>query len=261
MSYLSLFKTCATTWFMRDFAYKYDFFIKTLAVVFSDIVGPLVALFIYNTTAGLPGWTFYEFLLFQGTLIIVLGLGKTFSSTIPLWVLDAIYEGEFDKYLLKPYSTLLYLMALTVDHYGLAEIGVGVFIVVYSMIQLGISFATISIPAYIILVIAAFFVHLGANIIVASMGFLAVKSEALLYLYQGMTDFARYPLNVYSVGMRFFLTFLFPIAISSFYPAQVLLKGATLKIMLISILPVAIFFTIALITWSTAMKKYRSAGG
>lgn len=261
MKYFKLLTRCVSIWFMKDFAYKYDFFTKVFAVILSDIVGPLVALFIYNSTPGLPGWSFYEFLLFQGTLIIVFGLGKTFAATLSWWVLGAIYDGEFDQYLLKPYPILLYLLTLTVDHYGLAEVAVGVFLVVYSAIQLNISLFTFATLIYILLLIAAFFVHLAANIIVASMGFIAVKSEALIQLYQSLTDFARYPLNVYSFGVRFFLTFLFPIAISSFYPAEVLLKGASLKIILISILPVVAFFGISLLVWNVAMKKYSSAGG
>lgn len=261
MKYFKLLTRCASIWFMKDFAYKYDFFTKVLGVILADIVGPLVALFIYNSTPGLPGWSFYEFLLFQGTLIIVFGLGKTFAATLSWWVLGAIYEGEFDQYLLKPYPILLYLLTLTVDHYGLVEVALGTFLVIYSAIQLNIPLFTISTLLYILLVISAFFVHLGANIIVASMGFIAVKSEALIHLYQSMTDFARYPINIYSFGVRFFLTFLFPIAISSFYPAEVLLRGASLKIILISILPVIAFFGISVLVWNIAMKKYSSAGG
>ena len=261
MKYIKLLTRCISIWFMKDFAYKYDFFTKVIAVIIADIIGPLVALFIYNSTPGLPGWSFYEFLLFQGTLVIVFGLGRTFAATLSWWVLGAIYEGEFDQYLLKPYPILLYLLTLTVDHYGLAEVGVGLFLVIFSALKLGIPLLTINTPIYILLIIAAFFVHLGANIIIAAMGFIAVKSEALIHLYQSLTDFARYPLNVYSFSLRFFLTFLFPIAISSFYPAEVLLRGASLKIMLISIIPVAIFFGISVAVWNIAMKKYSSVGG
>jgi len=261
MKYLRLLTRCVGIWFMRDFAYKYDFFIKTFAVIISDILGPLVALFIYTATAGLPGWSFHEFLLFQGTLIIVFGLGRTFSATLSWWVLYSIYQGEFDQYLLKPYPTLLYLLALTADHYGLAEIAVGISLVVYSAIKLSIPLFALSTLFYILLIFVAFFVHLGANIIISSMGFIAVKSEALLHLYHNLLDFARYPLNVYGVGLRFFLTFLFPVAVSSFYPAEVLLRGVSVKILAISILPVALFFGIALFLWHTAMKQYTSVGG
>ncbi|VVB81484.1 ABC-2 family transporter protein [uncultured archaeon] len=261
MKYTKLITRCAGIWLMRDFAYKYDFFIKTLAVAVYDVLGPLIALFIYSATPGLPGWNFYQFLLFQGTLIIVFGLGRTFSASLAWWTLSAIYLGEFDQYLLKPYPTLLYLMALTVDHYGLVEVAVGTTVVTYSATQLGIPLLTISTLIYIFLIITAFFVHLGSNIIISSMGFLAVKSEALLQLYMNLMDFARYPLNVYGPGLRFFLTFLFPIAVTSFFPAQVLLKGAGIKMLAIAIIPVAIYFTISLLLWNTAMKKYRSAGG
>ncbi|MCX6708874.1 MAG: ABC-2 family transporter protein [Candidatus Woesearchaeota archaeon] len=261
MKYFKLLRRCAGIWIMRDLAYKYDFLIKTISVVFSDLIGPLVTLFIYNTTSGLPGWTFSQLMLFQGTLILVMGLARTSAFTLSWWVLDAINEGEFDQYLLKPYPTLLYLLALTTDHYGIAEIIVGLAIVIHSAMQIGIPFFTLATLAYIILVIAGYFVHLSANIIISSMGFIAVKSEALEFLYSKITDFARYPLNVYGTGIRFALTFLFPIAVSSFYPAQALISGVTAKMLLITLLPVAAFFIASLMLWRHAIKSYSSAGG
>jgi ABC-2 type transport system permease protein len=88
-----------------------------------------------------------------------------------------------------------------------------------------------------------------------------VRSEALINLYYKISDFVRYPLNVYAVGIQFALTFLFPLAVSSFYPAEVLLRGATPKILLSVLIPVVIFTVISFWLWNFAMKKYTSAGG
>lgn len=261
MKYLKLITRAASIWMSRDFAYKGDFFIKIFALIIADMVGPLTAFFLYQSTWGIPGWSFEQFLLFQGTLIIVFGLARTFTSTFPWWTLNAINEGEFDQYLVKPYSALMYLLALTVDHYGLGEVLVGIILVVYSMVQLGIAIFSFSTLFYVLLIIAAVFVHLGASIMIASMGFIAVKSEALIHLFMRLTDFARYPLTVYGFGLRVFLTFLIPVAVSSFYPAEILLRGVSLKVLFYGFVPVIVFFAISLYIWKIAMRKYTSAGG
>ncbi len=261
MKYLRLLLRAASIWIMRDFAYRSDFFIKLCSTLLADITMPLTTAFIYNATSGIPGWSFDELLLFQGTLIIVFGLVRMFTNNFTWWVLDAVNFGTFDQYLLKPYSAMLYIMALTVDHYGVGEVLAGMLIVGYSMAKLQIAVISLPFFLYVLLIIAGFLVLTSSLIIIASMAFIAVKSEALIYLHNKITDFARYPMNVYGAGVRFVITFLIPIAVSSFFPAEVLLRGFSAKTLAVAFIPAAVFLLCALLLWSVAMKKYTSAGG
>ena len=182
------------------------------------------------------------------------------SAAFSWWVLDAINWGNFDQYLLKPYSALLYIMAVTVDQYGLVEVLAGLIIVVYSMGQLGIAILSFSMLMYLLFVLSGTLVIVSSQIFIASFGFIAVKSEALLHLHSKLQDFARYPLNVYGLGIKFFLIFLFPMAVGSYVPAQILIEGFTPKALLY-LIPVAAYFGASIILWNSAMKKYTSAGG
>jgi ABC-2 type transport system permease protein len=247
-------------WVLRDFAYKGDFFIKAFSTIFSDLIMPITTIFIYASSKGIPGWSLEQLLLFQGTLIMIFGMSRTVSYAFTWWVLDAINWGNFDQYLLKPYSTLLYIMALTVDHYGIAEALAGLLIVIYSMGQLGMSILSFTTLMYIMFAIAGVLVIVSSQILTAAMGFIAVKSEALMHLHSKLTDFARYPLNIYGIGIKFFLVFLFPMAVSSYVPAQVLIQGFRFNFLLY-LIPVMAYFGFALFLWNAAMKKYSSAGG
>ena len=260
MKYLRLLWRCMKIWMLRDFAYKGDFFIKAFSMIFSDLMMPLTTLFIYTSSKGIPGWSLEQLLLFQGTLIMIFGLARTVSYAFSWWVLDAINWGNFDQYLLKPYSALLYIMALTVDHYGITESLAGFIIVIYSMGKLGISVFSLGMLVYLLFMLAGTSVIVASQIMIASMGFIAVKSEALLHLHDKLADFARYPLNVYGLGIKFFLIFLFPMAVSSYVPAQVLIHGFKLNALLY-LIPVAAYFGLSIFLWNTAMKKYSSAGG
>ncbi|MEM4263532.1 MAG: ABC-2 family transporter protein [Candidatus Woesearchaeota archaeon] len=245
----------------REMAYKWNFYLKALACALSDFVGPLLTLLIYSASEGIPGWGFYEFLLFQGTLTLVFGLGHAFVMMMPYEIMQAVRMGEFDKYLVKPFNTLLYSLATSFDMEGLAEVAVGIIIVAFSMFKLGISIFSFNFLAFIVLIIAGFLVQAAAMTLVSALSFIVVNSDALVQLYFKISDFVRYPLNVYNFGIRFFLTFLFPLAISSFYPSIVLLQGATPKVMLTALLPITAFVIASLILWNKAMKNYTSAGG
>ncbi len=245
----------------QERAYKWNFYVKAFASTVADFVGPLLTLLIYSSSEGIPGWGFYEFLLFQGTLILVFGLGHTFTLLFPYDVIRSVREGEFDKYLVKPLNTMLYIFATTFEMEGIPEVLVGMLITGFCMFKLGISVFSLNFLAYVVLIAAAFFAQAAVMVLVSSLSFIVVNSDALMMLYFKISDFIRYPLNVYTVGIKFFLTFMLPLAVASFYPATVLIQGATAKIMAMSIIPVIIFTIVAVLFWNYAMKKYTSAGG
>ena len=151
-----------------EIAYKTNFFIKCFAIVLSDFVGPLLTLIIYSTTLGIPGWSLNEFLLFQGTLILVFGLGHTFTLHFPYEVIHSIREGEFDKYLVKPYNTLLYLLSESFILDGVAEVFVGIAIITYSMIQLGLTVFSVNFALYLLLILAGVLIQAAMMIFISS---------------------------------------------------------------------------------------------
>lgn len=244
-----------------EMVYKWNFYIKGFAMLLSDFIGPLLTIIIYSTTLGIPGWSLHEFFLFQGTLILIFGLGHTFALRLPYEVIHCIREGEFDKYLVKPYNTLLYLVAESFLIDGLPEILAGILVIAYAMIKLGISVFSLDFVLYLVLILAGFFMQISISVLVSAMAFLVVRSEALMNLYFKISDFVRYPISVYAVGIQFVLTFLLPLAVSSFYPATVLLRGASPGLLASVLLPVIVFTTVTVFLWSLAMKKYTSAGG
>ncbi|MDD5178100.1 MAG: ABC-2 family transporter protein [Candidatus Nanoarchaeia archaeon] len=244
-----------------ELAYKWNFIIKSVALVLLSIVTPLVTLLIYSNTSGIPGWGFEEFILFQGTIILVLGVGRFCMLEFPARVIQNIRKGEFEKFLTKPFDPLLYLTFSSVQIEGLAEIATGLALVAWSFIKLNLSIISIGFLLYIFLIILAILFVYSFMILISALAFLFVDSWALFDLFFRFTDLARYPTSVYGAGVRFFITFIFPLAILGNYPAEALTKGISLGLILEIIIPVIIFFIISLFLWKWAMKKYTSAGG
>jgi ABC-2 type transport system permease protein len=139
MKYFTLAAKTAQIYLNKEFAYKANFIIMMLGIVINDLIGPMLALIIYGTTVGIPGWTFEQFLLFQGTLIFVYGTGRALAGDFFWKAFEAINRGEFDKYLLKPYNSWLYLMAMGIDWNGFFEAVLGAIIIIYTMTKLHIS--------------------------------------------------------------------------------------------------------------------------
>lgn len=243
-----------------EMAYKWNFIINIISLISLDFIGPLIALVIYTSTSGIPGWSLYEFLFFQGTLIFVLGVAHLMILGIPIAVVDMVRKGTLDKLLTRPYNVLLYVASSSIDLDGIAEMSVGLFLVIYTSIILNLHFSYL-IFVYIFLVLVACLFQYALSIFISSLSFLFVKSHALLDLIGNLTDFARYPTTIFPGSIRFFITFLFPITISSFYPSEVLLHSLNLTNVISVVLAVIIFFLISLAAWTLGIRKYTSSGG
>ncbi len=260
MNYLKIIWQFVALDLSSELRYKINICMKFLSLIVMDFIGPLIALLIYSKTLGIPGWSLYEFLLFQGTLTLVLGLGHTFAFRFAWEVMDMVRHGEFDKILVKPLKPLNYLISGSFDFPGLAEITAGIVIIVIALINLEIGFTWNYIP-YVMFILLGWLFQLGVAIFIAALAFLVIKSWALFDVWFHLINFARYPSIIFSVGIRFFITFIFPIAIASYYPAAVLLGRLSFIETVLPMVAVIVFFIISIIFWNIAMKKYSSAGG
>jgi ABC-2 type transport system permease protein len=225
-----------------------------------DVLGPLVVFMIYESTPGIPGWTFHEFILFQGTLTFIFGLSHMLFTMIPVQCIDEIRNGTFDKILTKPFKPLTYLTLSSFDLDGVGEVLVGIALVIWAMLKLNLGIG-VNFLFFIMMILLALVFEFSLNVLIASMAFVAVKSWALFDLLSSLQMFGTYPVTIYGPGLQFFLSFILPIAISSFYPSQVLLKGITSVNLTYILVSVAFFLFLSLFLWNIAIKKYTSAGG
>ena len=131
----------------------------------------------------------------------------------------------------------------------------------YSFSKLQIPILSFNFLAFIAILALALLFTYSITIVIASLAFIAVKSFGLFNIFFSIMDIARYPSTIYSYEMRFFISFLFPVAIASSFPALALIKGYALIDLLWMVLPVFGFLIFAWVMWKIAMKRYTSAGG
>jgi ABC-2 type transport system permease protein len=242
-----------------EMAYKWGFFLLLVSLFLGDIIIPIVSMVIYTVSQGIPGWNLAEFVLFQGTLILVIGIWHTFFAGLLGRTISLVQEGTFDRVLLKPFPSLSFLTASSFDPDGLAEIVAGLAIVTWALFQLQL-FSIMLLPYLLIIILAALFEY-SLTIIASALAFVFTKTWRLFDIISLVERFSRYPLDIYTASTKFVLTFLVPAAIASYYPASVLLGKQPLATIVIIIVPIAIFFIFSLWLWKKAIKKYSSAGG
>ncbi|MBU1975970.1 MAG: ABC-2 family transporter protein [Nanoarchaeota archaeon] len=259
MRYLKLWMQYVAIQLAKDMAYKTNFFIKVLSLIIADVIGPIITILLYANTAGIPGWTFEEFILFQGTFILVFGLGHLLFFGVPFEVVHMVREGEFNKILIAPINPLMNVSFRSFDLEGFAEVITGMVLIMWALFR--VDFVLMGMIAYVILIVAAVLFMYSVFVIISSISFIVVKTYALIDLFFKTSDIARYPASIYGSALRFFVSFLFPIAIAAYYPSMSLLRGVSWPWMIQVLAPVTAFFIFALIIWEVGMKRYTASGG
>ena len=213
--YLKLWKRTFELELSSEMAYKTNFLIKSFALLIADLIGPIITMLIYSSSSGIPGWRFEEFILFQGTFILVTGISHAFILTFPVIVVENVREGTFDKILIKPFNPLLYLTFSSIDLEGVAEIITGTFLIAWSLIKLDISIFSVNTVYYAMFLLLALLFLYSAMIIISALAFLVVRSFGLFELLFKFMDVARYPMNIYGFEMKLIFTFLIPLAVKA----------------------------------------------
>lgn len=252
-------------WFKLELAaemtYRFNFFLKTIAFVIFDMFGPILAMVIYNVSKGLPGWTFEEFLLLQGTFILSTGLTLLLFWRFADHIVEEVRWGNYDKDLVKPANPLMLALATGSDLDGLPKTLVGIIVAAYALLKIGWVFNLLHLFAYCVLIIAAVIFLLSLQVIIAAMAFLFVKSYTLMNIFDVLTDIGKNPISVFgSLGSLIF-TFVFPVGLAAFYPASAILgKISLLQVGGVVLIALA-FFGFGVLLWTLGIKKYASAGG
>ena len=243
-----------------ELAYRFNFILKILGYVLFSIMGPIAGLLIYNSSAGIPGWSFEEFLLLLGTFTAAIGIDNTFFAPMTWRTIEKIQWGVYDTDLIRPMCPL----ALAINRFnpdGLPDVAVGFILINFALIKMGWIFNVVNLASYLFLLGLAVLFLFSLDIAVTALAFLVVKSWVLLNILDEIVSIGKTPISIFGpIGILLF-TFIFPVGLAAFYPASALLgQLPTFKIVELAIVALA-FFTFSALLWNAAIKKYTSAGG
>jgi len=211
------------------------------------------------------GWDFGQVAFLYGLWM----LGHAFHNTFFFTVGDVpnlIREGRFDRFLVRPLDPLF--QALTVpqgmfpDELVLAFVFFA-FATAYSGVRVDLAFL-LYVP---LVMLGGALIEFGIQLAVASAAFWVVRIDTLRWVVMELEqDFSRYPISIYSRGVRFFLSFVFPFAFMNYFPATYLLhksEGALAlapQIGLLTPLVGAAWTALAYAFWRVAVNRYQGTG-
>lgn len=181
-------------------------------------IGVLLASF-----GAIGGWGAEEILLLIGIRMMAHAVyGVVFHETIVSDVV--IYQGEFDRYLLRPVNPFLQLLT---RRFNLQQVGDLVLAVVVFSIAVGRAPVDWAIGSGLFVaaaIVGGALIEAAFQTARAGLSFRMRSTESLV----GVTDdvigtYCNYPMHIFGLGGLVAFTILIPIAFVSYYPAAVLL--------------------------------------
>lgn len=274
-SYYRVFATFVRNSLVRDMSFRSNFWIESFAStswVFMNL-GFYLLIFQYTKQIGPDsGWGKFEFFVFLATTMFVNSIVQAFFMPNMQEFSELIRTGGLDFALLKPIDTQFLISLQRVEWSTLSNFFVGFVLLCVSLWKLTSRAVDPLVISPLSYVLYPFYLLCGVVILYSLMISLAATSiwlgrnQTLYNFWFYITNFSRYPMEIYSgtfgTPLRWFFTFLIPVLVVVNVPAAVMAKPLADSGW---ILPVfAIFATFVSVTASRwvfrkALLSYRSA--
>lgn len=240
---------------------KVNFFIGFFCFLTTQATGLAFLYLVFQQIPTLKGWTYYELLFIYGFAQLPRGIDHLLTDNLWMLGMRIILRGDFDRYLLRPINPLFHLISETFQPDAFGEIVVGIVITAVAAIKLDIKITFINILLFIVFVLAGTIIYTSIKLFFASLAFWIKNSYPIMNLAYALSDFAKYPNQIYSRFMQGIISIIIPFAFTAFIPASYFTGQTSLILALFGTIGIAVVsFFIAYSVWLYGMKIYESAG-
>lgn len=181
-------------------------------------------------------------------------LGQIFFRGI-YWYRNDILSGNFDFTLTKPLNPLFQVLVSHTDWLDLPPLILTIIFLVVKLPQ--VSWQELLI--FSIMGLIAMVLITAVHVFVAAIGVLTTEVDHAIWIFRDLSQMARFPTDIYIAGVRFFLTFIIPIALIFTFPAKAVLGLLSLPLFLSAILGTVGFYYLVIKFWHYSLKQYASA--
>jgi len=242
-------------------SYRGDFFISLATSMAATIFSLGFVVVLFQKATQLAGWRLEEVVFLWGFTQIPYGLFNVISLNLYDFGNNYIIEGKFDRVLLRPVSSLFQVLFETFRIESLQEVATGTFCMWWASHRLGIHWTAGRISALLFFSVCAAIIYVSIFLILSTVSFFWEDRIGVHPPVWNVIAFGRYPLSIYSGVVQFFLCWIIPFGLASFYPS-VRLLGRTVTPEYLPLVPVVavVFLAIAISLWNFGTRQYSSTG-
>lgn len=256
--YLRIYRTFFASSLIREMEFRANFFAKVVQSVGFIAFFLLIVLVIYGNTDSVAGWGRGEAFLLTATVFLIEGLFTMFFRSLHE-IPGQVRLGTLDFVITKPVDTQFWI---STRRFNLEQIGVllsGTAMMAMGIAQSRITPGVLEWLAYVTLLIAALAMYYAFTLAMMTTGVWLVRVDNLWVLTENVATIARYPLDIYALGVQRLFLFVFPLAFLGTVPVRQLTRGFDPAMVGLGLLWAVVGLALARGFWRYALGHYTSA--
>ena len=257
----SVYKKFFAMYMKSRLIYKADFVLGFTSQLINLVFSVAFLSLLFTQVESIQGWSFNEILLLAGFSGLILNLHHIFFFAPYRLGEDYIISGRMDRYFVRPLNMLFQVFARYIADDNISKVLANIAIVVYAWNQLALSIAPVKIVYGLLAIISGVMVLGSIFVTFGTTAFWTGRSQAIFWLFFRISDFRRYPYNIFSQPIRIILVTIVPIAFTSFFPTTFLLGMPEWRPWQIATLIVGpVMYFLAYQFWKLGLSNYSSTG-
>lgn len=239
-------------------AYRLDFIFLIVDYFVFPVVNFAVITIIYTVSSGIAGWDYYQAVFLIGLIGLVRNIIR--YAVYPNGLVRAMQQGTIDGMLTRPYSYLV----MVISNFGsktcigaiLSSMGIMLFALPHIDFTLASGLAFLAMVAVGTAALVLFFLLL----ILVSYKYFSGGSW-VNWLLNTILNANEYPLSIYGVVGTMLFTFVLPVSLAVYFPAEVLLGFAGLQYMVGAVALASVMALAFYRAFYRMFMSYASGGG
>jgi ABC-2 type transport system permease protein len=262
--HLSLLAAAVRLQYLSWLQYRADYSAGLLTVVIEQVVTLTLFWVIFSNVATVAGWSLGAMLMIYGFTRIAFGIADTFTEN--LWFVGELARsGELMDYRFRPLGVLFQLLCERIWFERLASCIVGAAILGYGSFAAGFDWTPLGLLQVGFYALMGALIYLSILILGAALSVLVIGQESgPMASLSSLTEFAKYPSDIFGRDGSLLFTFLWPIGLIGFVPTAALLEPTALPVIFPPMVLVLVvssgFFAVCTALWGIALRGYQGTG-
>ena len=218
--YARLYKVLIAQFFKVILQSKVDFLIGLLGFFFTQILGIAFLYLVFQQIPSLKGWSLEQLIFIYGFAQIPRGIDHLFADNIWMVAWRLVISGDFDRYMLRPMNLFFQIISEKLQPDAVGELLVGIILVMNGLFSGIVIVDGVHIVLFLVSILAGAVIYTSVKLFFASFSFWVKISAPFLQVAYELSDFAKYPTEIYARAIRFVITWVIPFAFVAFFPAS-----------------------------------------
>lgn len=242
-----------------DAAYRSDFFAHALMSLFhlgAEIIGLWT---IFSNTRSLAGWTVFEVVTLVGVFRVMSGVVGLLVAPNMRLMMEDIRQGGLDFALIKPINSQFYVSTRRVVMWRIPDVAIGAAMIAVGCAKLHAQLSWTSLAHFVVMLAVGSTIIYSFWLVLATSAFWFTRISNIEMVFWNVFEAGRYPVEIYPRWIRWGLTYVFPLAFLTTFPAGSLLGKVDMWGLAAALSVAAVSLTAASIFWRLGLRHYSGA--